>query len=49
MTGACVAGGEEGLVVGRADVKGDLCFGTYEGAARVIRSGTRGNRLAGAG
>lgn len=47
--GTRVARGEEGLVVGGADVEGDLGFGADEGAAGVVGGRARGDGLAGAG
>lgn len=43
------ARGEDGFVVGRADLEGHLGFGTDEGAAGVVGGGTSGDGLAGAG
>ena len=36
------AHGEIGAVAGRADVEGDLSFGTDEGAAGIVGCGARG-------
>lgn len=44
-----MARSEEGLVVGRADLEGDLGFGADEGAAGVVWGGAGGDGLAGAG